>query len=93
MLQTPEGSVHFTYNRFNKISSITDKNGYTTTFNYDHRGNLIAINYPDGGSRRFEYNNLGFTCPEIDQRGYQTRYTYDDYGNMAEIIIRRQCEI
>ena len=55
------------YNNFNKITSVTDKSGSTTSYQYDNKGNLTSIVFADGSSQQFSYNENGL-IKEVNEK-------------------------
>ncbi len=51
----------------------------------DQRGNLRAIDYPDGTSERWEYNDRGLATVWTDRRNNRTTYGYDEYGYLKSV--------
>ncbi len=88
--QATKKSITFTYEpQFNQVTSITDPNrlrtitdpaGRTTTFQHDDEGNLITITDPDGSLRQFGYDNRHRLIAQSNKRMLETRYTYDFSG-------------
>ena len=75
------------YNRFNKPTQVTDRNGNTTYFTYDACGNVTKIRYPaiDGivPEETFTYNTHNQMTQHVDIRGTVTVYTYEVNGMPA----------
>ncbi|MCK4660605.1 MAG: RHS repeat protein [Phycisphaerae bacterium] len=84
-------SVAFTYDDDNNRNSITDRNGNTTQFTHDSRGNVTStteLDDPtdpnDGGVTTVEHNDSRFPdlpTRAIDPGGYITEWAYDSHGN------------
>jgi len=76
-------SVQRVYNGLAKPTSVTDKNGNTTTLEYDEQGNLTKIIYPaDFGTETFTYNSRNQRLTHTDLRGTKTTYTYYSNGQI-----------
>lgn len=74
----------------NRLSSVLDTAGRTTSFNYDANGNLSTITYPDGKTASYTYSNATVTDPQTgttktfhrltkardNEAQYEIRYTY-----------------
>ena len=60
-----------------RANSLTNPNGYATTFDHDNFGNLTAIIGPDGGTLHFTYDGHGNRTTFINERGQLIGYTYD----------------
>lgn len=71
-----------TYNRLNQITSKTDREGNTTSYEYDGDGNISRIIYADGTDEAFEYNRDRKITEQTDRNGNTSYYTYDPRGNM-----------
>ena len=69
-------------NRYGEVSSSTDRDGFTTHYAYDIRGNIIKVINPDTSTRNYEYNANNDLITEIDERGNKTYYTYDANHNL-----------
>ena len=82
----------------NRISERTDRNGHTTYFEYDERGNLIEERIEVGNvedatlatlTLRHTYNDAGDRLSTEDRRGNMTFFRYDVYGNVSEVTDAR----
>jgi len=62
-----------------------DRNGNTTTFEYDATGRLIRISDPVGLETRLEYF-AGKLAQITDPAGQVTQFRHDSFGNLTEII-------
>jgi YD repeat-containing protein len=74
-------------NLYGEEAVITDRNGNTTTYTRDARGNITRIDYPDGSASSFEYDSKNNLTKEIDQEGKKHFYIYDANGNLIEDAI------
>lgn len=79
------GTIRYTYNRFNRKNSFTDRRGNTTRLAYDNRGNLKMLMNPRGNKLHITYNDKAL--PEVvkDMRGAKTTYAYNETGQVTEI--------
>ncbi|GMU66697.1 MAG: hypothetical protein AMXMBFR36_29710 [Acidobacteriota bacterium] len=76
-----------------RLATRTDRNGATTTFEYDARGNLLAesvvVTDVDAGARTLtighDYFPNGDRASTTDHRGSTTRFRYDATGNLTEV--------
>jgi RHS repeat-associated protein len=65
---------------FNQLSSLTNAAGNSLHLDYDRKGNLAQIAYPDGRSESWSYDEAGRLAAWTNGRGQTTRYTYDAHG-------------
>jgi RHS repeat-associated protein len=70
---------------FNKVTSITDPLGHTTTFTYDVRGNLLTQTDENGHTTSYTYDQAGLLTAINDPLNQQTTLTYDAFGNLVAI--------
>ncbi|MBI2889717.1 MAG: hypothetical protein HYY13_02925 [Nitrospirae bacterium] len=79
-------STTYTYDpRFNQVTSVTDPNGNTTTFEYDEWGNLTKTTDALGQATAIAYYPNGLQSLIADASGAVTRFLYDPSGNLASI--------
>lgn len=67
-----------------------DKRGNETTYDYDTRGNLIRVKYPQDRLYQFVYDQEDHLIKEIDPLSQVITYTYDNKGNLVKIIYPSQ---
>jgi RHS repeat-associated protein len=67
-----------------KLGSLTDANGNTTTFDYDSQGRLVAETDPLGNATRFGYDSGGKVISRTDANGDTISLIYDDFGRLIE---------
>ena len=65
-----------------KLSSVTDRNGNTTSLNWDNAGNLLTVTSWTGKSISFTYNGFGRIASATSSNGTQFTYTYDPSGTL-----------
>ena len=76
-------SVKRTYDRLNRLETVTDGEGNATTSGYDPEGNRASVQEPKGQITRFGYDELGkllsVTQPPADTDATEpvTTYRYD----------------
>ncbi|MDR1156825.1 MAG: hypothetical protein LBK75_00745 [Oscillospiraceae bacterium] len=70
-------------NRWGERASETDRNGNTTYYEYDTRGNVTKVVNPDMGFRTYTYDSKNNVTKEVDEEGQTTYYQYDTKGNMT----------
>jgi len=76
------------------LASITDANGYTTSYGYDDINRLIGIDYPDTSSDTacpdrspnydacYYYYNNGMLKKKMDTKRQSIRFEYDELGRL-----------
>jgi RHS repeat-associated protein len=89
-------SITATYNTtWNKIASLTDGRGNTTTFTYHPSGNgagqlATAVRPAVGGSSptySFGYNAIGLATSEVDPTGRTTSHGYNGFGDRTSTTV------
>ena len=87
-------TVHFAYGAAGcascggggeKLTSVTDQAGSTTSFLYDKRGLLTTETDPLQKSRSYTYNEAGRLSSKTDRNNLTTTYLYDATGNPTHI--------
>src|SRR6266480_1181706 len=61
-------------------SSDTTPRGFTTTYGYDAKGNLITVGHPDGNVSYLTYDTAGSLIQRKDFRGNIFKSGYDPHG-------------
>ena len=69
--------TRFAYNEFYEKVAETDALGQTTFFEYDQRGNLSKISYPDGSAVEMSFDDDLLTSA-VDQVGGNWGWEYDE---------------
>ena len=69
-----------------RLLGETDRNKHTTGYIRDEKGNLLAVQHPDGGQTTNSYSGAGDLLASTDPRGGTTKYSYDGKGNMNGVI-------
>ena len=59
------------------LISFTQRDGATTTFDYDDLGNLLQETSPDRGQTNYTHDAAGNVLTKTDARGKVATYTYD----------------
>ena len=75
--------MNLSYDALNRLETITDAMGYSTTYSYDDVGNLKSIKDENGNILMFWYDSLN----RVIQSGNPNEanylwYTYDKKGNL-----------
>jgi RHS repeat-associated protein len=76
--------VKYCYDVDGKLTSLTDADQNTTTWEYDGYGRLIEETNELNASRLFSYDMLGNLLSKTDRDGRVTTYTYDDRNRLTE---------
>ncbi|MCH9651395.1 MAG: hypothetical protein K0U98_24425 [Deltaproteobacteria bacterium] len=70
----------------NRVASTRNRNGVTTTFDYDGRGNLTNRTIQGTGySETHTYDSNGDRRSTTDPLGKTTTFTFDGFGNLASV--------
>jgi len=69
-------TVSYTRDFRGNALTMTDENGYTTTYEYDRKGNLTKTIFPDGTFTIRTYDALDRLSTLTDERGNTTSYEY-----------------
>jgi len=76
------GTESFTYNTMGLVSSVTNKAGDTTSFEYDSYGYLTSKDFA-GRMTSYIYDSLGRLLTETSPEGESTNFTYNLYGETS----------
>jgi len=76
-------SVHYAYDLFGNVVSMTDPNGYVTNKTYTLRNNPTKIFYPDGSEEWFKYDVGGTLIRKLSRDQILTCFQYDDKGRVT----------
>ncbi|WP_170184670.1 RHS repeat-associated core domain-containing protein [Streptomyces sedi] len=75
--------THRAHDRYDRLRSLTDPLGRTTSYEYDASGHLNALVEPDGTRHAQENNDLGRPVSVTQPDGGVWRMTYDERGNLT----------
>jgi RHS repeat-associated protein len=93
-------TVWYQYDSYGRVSGMTESRGassgdpnYTTTFQYNVRGQLTRLTHPDGTYIQYAYNPNGALAWTADERhtgaatdaNQRTSYAYDDYKRLLSV--------
>ncbi len=70
----------------NRVETRTDRNGHTTTTEYDPDGNLVRTVYPDSTEELNVYAENGDRIRRRDRRANWSEFTYDEHGNLESVV-------
>lgn len=80
-----EGTVYNSYDKYGRLSTITDAANNKTTYTYDINGNLRTLTSPRGSVTTYSYDKLNRQT-NVHQDGLaDIAYAYDDLGNVTEV--------
>jgi RHS repeat-associated protein len=68
--------------------AMTDENGHTTTYEYDHAANLIKTTFADGTFATRTYDGLNRLSSVTDERGHTSTYEYDEGCGCSDRLTR-----
>ncbi len=68
-----------------KLTSLTDPRGQSTTFEYDLAGRLIRETNPLGYFKSYTYDAAGNILSRTDESNQTTQYTYDDINRLTQV--------
>jgi RHS repeat-associated protein len=71
--------------RTQRLQWMRDGRQQTVQFEYDARGNLARIVYPNNAAEAFSYNASDQITQYINRRGQATQLSYDSRGRLAQI--------
>ncbi|WP_166652706.1 PKD domain-containing protein [Pelagimonas phthalicica] len=70
---------------FNNVVSMTDGDGFTTSYEYDAFGEVTKITDPEGGERLMSYTAEGKLNTRTDENGNITAFTYGPDLNLETV--------
>ncbi|WP_432406683.1 RHS repeat-associated core domain-containing protein [Wukongibacter sp. M2B1] len=76
----------FTYDQSGNKESIEDRDGNTTSFSYDEKGNILSVTPPEkSGKTTYEYDDQN-NLTKIEKPGGRVKtFEYDSEGNLIKI--------
>ncbi|MDR2712330.1 MAG: dockerin type I domain-containing protein, partial [Clostridiales bacterium] len=77
------GTVNFTLDLLDRITSVNDQNKEVTSYTYDETGNQTGITYPDETVANYTYDLLGQLTNLNDAENHDTGYGYDLAGRLT----------
>ncbi len=84
-----KGTTFYTYDGLNRLDSVTEPDGKTTSYMFDKAGNRLSESVTIGESTVVtiytynEQNRLTTTLTQADGASEKVDYSYDNNGNMA----------
>jgi RHS repeat-associated protein len=70
------------YDLADRVSRVIDSGGFVTSYQYDARGNAIAVTNPDGYKIGFEYDPANRMIKAFDQEGHTVTRDLDLIGRL-----------
>lgn len=67
-----------------KLTSISDANGNSTSYQYDNLGRLVSETDPLGNVTSYAYDPSGKLVAKTDGNGATTKYAYDSLGKLLK---------
>ena len=84
-IRYPDGKTEINTYEDNLLVSSTDRAGNTTSYTYDHNGNITHEIRFDGAERTFIHNARSQVIREVDFDGFAIEYIYDADNNLIEV--------
>ncbi|WP_160175208.1 PKD domain-containing protein [Ruegeria halocynthiae] len=79
-----ERSTSYTYEpTYNKVVTMTDGDGFTTSYTYDEFGEVAQTTDAEGGGRSLTYTPEGKLATRTDENGNVTSFTYNADQNLT----------
>jgi YD repeat-containing protein len=84
-----EIATTFGYGPFSRLNTVTDSEGYTTSFGRDVKDRTKAILDPDTGTQEFLWNCFDEIVEEINAAGVDTTYVRDGLGRIQSALAQK----
>ena len=75
----------YTYDRMDRLNTVTDAGGNQWSYGYDLRGRVVTSVDPDKGTTTSTHNDAGELTSTMDSRGETLAYTYDVLGRKTTV--------
>ncbi|WP_418968685.1 DNRLRE domain-containing protein [Alloscardovia omnicolens] len=79
--------VSKTYNKNNRLASVTNEAGQTTNYSYDENGNVLTETRFDGAVKTSTYDKKNHLLSVTDFGGAETKHSYDNKGNLTQTVL------
>lgn len=79
-----QGTITYTYNINDQVSTRTDIYGNTVTYAYDQARRLSTLTYPDGKKVAYSYDDNNNLVKVTDFANRETLFEYDANGNLIK---------
>ncbi|MEQ1875072.1 MAG: right-handed parallel beta-helix repeat-containing protein, partial [Bdellovibrionia bacterium] len=73
----------YTYDIFNRLTSVKSAGNKITSYTYLASGELSKMTDPSGNETTFGYNSLSQVTSKTNPLGFETLYAYDENGNLT----------
>ncbi|MGE6577831.1 RHS repeat domain-containing protein [Paenibacillus xylanexedens] len=73
----------YTYDALNRLLSVIDSLGQTTSYAYNLSGNMTGMQYADGQRMLYEYDEIGRLIKQTDPLGQNEWFTYDNADQLT----------
>lgn len=77
--------TRFAYDSADRLRSVVDPNGLTTTYTYNGLGDLTSLQSADTGTSGYGYDEAGNRTSQTDARGITLGYSYDVLNRLTRI--------
>lgn len=77
--------VGLDYDDMMRVTTETDGNGHSTSYQYGDNGYLLKVTDPTGAVTSYEIGANGRLASVTDPLGHKTSYSYDENGNLIKI--------
>ncbi len=81
-----QADVTLAYDRYDRVTSLTDQNGHTTQYGYDSLNRKTAVNNPDGTTVTYRYDDYERIRYTTDERGNDIKEYLDFDGHTEKEI-------
>jgi len=75
---------HILFNELGRHEEVTDALGRVTRYNYDLRGSLTNVTYPDATTEQYAYDAEGRRTNSVDRAGRSTGFIFDALGRLTQ---------
>jgi len=83
-IQTPTHQLNFAYDEIGNLTSFTDGENKTTTFDYNVFNLLVKESNPLGNSIQYKYDNGRNIIEKVNPNGKSIFYNYDKLGRLVQ---------
>lgn len=85
VIDADDAVFEYTYDCVGNRLTITDENGYTTTYTYNAKDELLQVSNPEGECTKYTYDGLGHKLTEMLPNGNLITYAYDEKDQLVTI--------
>ncbi len=80
------GTTTNVFDAANRLTSITDANGFTLSYGYDEAGNVTSLTYPGNKTVTYTYDALNRLKTVTHWLGQTATYSYDAAGRLTQAV-------